>query len=94
MYLPQDAWRLVSQVLNLEDITEILGERPFKSEGMRNIDMFKHGFGAKAATVEDAEEVDEEVEESGPNGDGPKEKGNLDPAMAVTQFDPLSNHWR
>jgi len=85
---------LEKEVLNLEDITEILGERPFKSEGMRNIDMFKHGFGAKATTVEDVEEVDEEVDGDGPNDDGPKEKGNLDPAMAVTQFDPLSNHWR
>jgi len=51
---------LEKEVLNLEDITEILGERPFTTEGMRNIDKFKHGFApveAGEAAVEEAEAV-------------------------------------
>ena len=35
--------RLERETLNLEELTEILGERPFKTEEIRNIDKYQMG---------------------------------------------------
>ncbi len=35
---------LAKEVLNLEELTSLLGERPFKNDQMRNIDKYVHGF--------------------------------------------------
>ena len=47
-----------AQVVNSEDLTEILGERPYRSSELRNIDKFRDGFakkvGSAAAAVADA----------------------------------------
>ncbi len=46
------------QVVNSEDLTEILGERPYRSAELRNIDKFRDGFAKKiedaASAVKDA----------------------------------------
>ena len=46
------------QVVNSADLTEILGERPYRAAEMRNIDKFRDGFAKKvtqaAAAVADA----------------------------------------
>jgi AFG3 family protein len=39
------------QVVNSEDLTAIMGERPFRSAELRNIDKFRDGFAKK---IEDA----------------------------------------
>ena len=36
-----------AQVVNSEDLTEILGERPYRSSELRNIDKFRDGFAKK-----------------------------------------------
>lgn len=41
-------------MVNSEDLTKILGERPFRSAELRNIDKFRDGFAKK---VEDAAAV-------------------------------------
>ena len=40
---------LEKEVVNADDLVEILGPRPFQSEEIRNIDVFKGGFGTKGA---------------------------------------------
>ena len=59
------------QVLGVEDIELLLGKRPFVSEAMRNIDMYRQGFqkkiegegaeGAEKAAAEGDEEGDDEA---------------------------------
>ncbi|EIE26613.1 ATP-dependent metallopeptidase Hfl [Coccomyxa subellipsoidea C-169] len=45
---------LEKEVVNSEDLTEILGERPYRSAELRNIDKFRDGFAKK---IEDAATV-------------------------------------
>ncbi|CAL8466929.1 g6465 [Coccomyxa elongata] len=49
---------LAKEVVNSEDLTEILGERPYRSAELRNIDKFRDGFAKKiedaASAVKDA----------------------------------------
>jgi AFG3 family protein len=42
------------QVVNSEDLTAILGERPFRSAELRNIDKFRDGFAKKMETAASA----------------------------------------
>ena len=48
MCLGADACWCWLQVVNREDLTEILGERPFKSAEILNIDKFRDGFAKDA----------------------------------------------
>ena len=80
---------LEREVVSSEDLTRILGPRPFSSPELRNIDKFKRGFDGEG---EDEEEDEEEVEgsvldsevkrkkkkkksASGDDGDGPAPDG-------------------
>jgi hypothetical protein len=52
------------QVLNVEDIELVLGERPFVSDGMRNIDKYRLGFQeaeAPAAIEDEALDAEDEA---------------------------------
>merc|ERR1712060_93603 len=42
---------LVKEVLQLEDLTKLLGERPFRHEELRNIDHLSRGCGAMPRTL-------------------------------------------
>ena len=42
------------QVVSSEDLTEILGERPYHAAEMRNIDKFRDGFAKKVGQAADA----------------------------------------
>lgn len=56
---------LEKEVLNLEQLEELLGKRPFKVEGLRNIDKYSGGFGN---TTSDSSTSDEPSE---PHNKGP-----------------------
>mmetsp|Transcript_20337 Transcript_20337/g.24377 ORF Transcript_20337/g.24377 Transcript_20337/m.24377 type:complete len:829 (-) Transcript_20337:430-2916(-) len=66
------------EVLNLEEIVEILGERPFVTEEMRNIDRYRQGFAAETVEETDAGEV---VPEEDPL------PGKEEPALASKRVD-------
>lgn len=65
------------QVVNSEDLTEILGERPYRSAELRNIDKFRDGFAKKiedaatvvkdaaAAAAQEAAKLGKQVSETG-----------------------------
>mmetsp|Transcript_25919 Transcript_25919/g.35779 ORF Transcript_25919/g.35779 Transcript_25919/m.35779 type:complete len:526 (-) Transcript_25919:135-1712(-) len=72
---------LEKEVLSLEDVTQILGERPFETESTRNIDKFRHGF---KNVVDD--EPSAVKKEDVPQKD---EDGSLtEPALAVNSISP------
>ena len=48
---------LEKEVLNLEDLNEILGERPFKSVEIRNIDKYQGKGEADSAAAEEEEDL-------------------------------------
>lgn len=58
---------LEKEVLSLEDLENLLGKRPFVSEGLRNIDKYAGGFGNDPATSENTEHGTKEP----PPTDGP-----------------------
>jgi hypothetical protein len=49
-------------VLNVDDLTEILGERPFKNDSLRNIDRFRGGAGGDSLLAEPGKEGAGKVE--------------------------------
>lgn len=67
----------VAQVVNSEDLTGILGERPYRSAELRNIDKFRDGFvkkiedaatavkDAASAAAEEAAKLGKQVSEAG-----------------------------
>ena len=50
---------LEREVVSSEDLTRILGPRPFSSDELRNIDKFKRGFDGEGEEEEDEEEEGE-----------------------------------
>jgi len=81
---------LEREVVSSEDLTRILGPRPFSSPELRNIDKFKRGFDGEGGDEEEEEEeedeegsvLDSEVKtrrkkkkSSGDDGDGPAPDG-------------------
>lgn len=72
----------VMQVVNSEDLTEILGERPYRSAELRNIDKFRDGFAKKiedaAAAVKDvAAAAAQEASKLGKQVGGPDLEGKV-----------------
>lgn len=72
----------VVQVVNSEDLTEILGERPYRSAELRNIDKFRDGFAKKiedaAAAVKDvAAAAAQEASKLGKQVGGPDLEGKV-----------------
>ena len=53
---------LEKEVLNVDDLTEILGERPFKNDSLRNIDRFRGGAGGDSLLAEPGKEGAGKVE--------------------------------
>ena len=58
------------QVVNSADLTEILGDRPYRAAEMRNIDKFRDGFAKKVtqaatAVADAASQVAEDAAELG-----------------------------
>jgi AFG3 family protein len=86
---------LSKEVLNLDAVEELLGERPFSSATLRNIDRYRRGGDAEAeaeakAASEAAESSGEaggaEGGEGGGGGDGEGEGGRrrgVEPGMVV-----------
>ena len=69
---------LTREVVNSDDLTEILGPRPFTSAELRNIDKFKAGFkGAGAATAGDTTPT---TDDAPADDDGEADQGT--PAVA------------
>uniref|UniRef100_A0A7S0RHV4 AAA+ ATPase domain-containing protein n=1 Tax=Pyramimonas obovata TaxID=1411642 RepID=A0A7S0RHV4_9CHLO len=77
------------EVLNLEDITELLGERPFKTESMRNIDKYQHGFiPPSSASHDEPAEAGEKVKEE------EEDDGKFEPALAATLSEESYAEWQ
>ena len=87
---------MISQVVNSADLTEILGERPFRSAELRNIDKFRDGFqkklgeaaaavaGAASAAAEGAAKLGKQIGEGGGSGGAPERLPNLEGKVVAT----------
>merc|ERR1719399_2026555 len=60
---------LEKEVLNVDDLTEVLGERPFKNESLRNIDRFRGGAGSDSLLAEPGQEGNESGAEAASEAD-------------------------
>jgi AFG3 family protein len=80
---------LEKEVLNVEDIAEVLGERPFVSDGMRNIDKYRLGFLEESSPSSESSSPAEGEGDGGDGGDGGEGGVETDapatPTMAATQ---------
>ena len=70
---------LEKEVLNVDDLTEVLGERPFKNESLRNIDRFRGGAGSDSLLAEPGQEGNgsgaEAASEADSGAEGDRDEG-------------------
>ena len=68
---------LEKEVLNVDDLTEILGERPFKNDSLRNIDRFRGAAGADSLLAEPGKDGAEKAEAEAAPGSEAEEGGKV-----------------